>query len=105
MPNRFKRVEDANFATFAEIKESSLLSDSLNNFLIQSKKNDMSKKILIPIIVILVIAAGIGVYFILQKPTSEPPEGKCGDGICDAKEKANTNLKTCFRPDKERTGF
>ena len=52
----------------------------------------MNKKILIPIIVILIIAAGIGAYFILQKPAPEPQIEKCGDGICDEFEKANPNL-------------
>ena len=52
----------------------------------------MNKKILIPIIVILVLVAGIGAYFILYKPAPQPQIGKCGDGICDVKEKANPKL-------------
>jgi hypothetical protein len=44
----------------------------------------MNKKILILIIVIAVIAAGIGAYFIFQKP-SQPP-GKCGDRVCNKEE-------------------
>jgi len=51
----------------------------------------MNKQI-IPIIVIMVIATGIGAYFVLQKPAPEPQTDKCGDGICDDKEKANPNL-------------
>ncbi len=49
----------------------------------------MNKKIIIPIIVILIIVAGIGAYFIFQKPAAS---SKCGDGICDEKEKLNLNL-------------
>ena len=45
-------------------------------------------KVIIPIIVILIIAAGIGAYFVFQKPVPS----KCGDGVCDAKEKANLDL-------------
>lgn len=53
----------------------------------------MNTKILILIIVILIIAAGIGAYFIFYKPVATPsPQARCGDGICDAKEKANPNL-------------
>ena len=46
-------------------------------------------KLIIPIIVVLIIAAGIGAYFIFQRAT---PEDKCGDGICGTVEKANPNL-------------
>ena len=50
-------------------------------------------KLFIPIIVILIITAGIGAFFIFQKPAfPQPPAGKCGDGICDEKEKNNPNL-------------
>ena len=47
----------------------------------------MNKKILISIIVILILAAGIGAYFVLQKPAPELQIDKCGDGVCDEKEK------------------
>ena len=49
----------------------------------------MNKTAIAVIVIILFIAAGIGIYFILQNPSSQ---GKCGDGICGAKEKANSNL-------------
>lgn len=92
-------------------------------------------KLIIPIIAVLILAAGISGYFILQKTTLPKPsqeitsfeecakagypilefyprqcktsdsrtfiekketgdfvKGKCGDGICDAKEKANPDL-------------
>ncbi len=64
----------------------------------------MNKKILIPIIVILILAAGIGAYFYWEKikePTTTAipsattipsATGKCGDGICDEFEKANPSL-------------
>jgi len=61
----------------------------------------MNKKIAITILVaVVVIFASVGVYFALKKPTpvglqnNKPvsQNGKCGDGICDAKEKANPNL-------------
>ena len=44
------------------------------------------------IIALFIIAAGIGAYFIFQKPTPQPQIGKCGDGVCDEFEKANPNL-------------
>ena len=44
----------------------------------------MNQKILIAIIVILIISAGIGAYFVLQKPA---PISKCGDGVCGSVEK------------------
>lgn len=50
-------------------------------------------KFIIPIIVIAIIAAGIGAYFILQKPAlPEPQISKCGDGVCGPIEKKNPNL-------------
>ncbi len=53
----------------------------------------MNKKIIIPIIVILIIVAGIGVYFIFQKFV--PERDKCGDGICDEKENPRLCPKDC----------
>jgi len=61
----------------------------------------MNKKITIAIIAFIgVVVVSTGVYFALKKPTpvglqnNKPvsQNGKCGDGICDAKEKANPNL-------------
>lgn len=50
-------------------------------------------KLIIPIIVVIIIAAGIGAYFIFQRPAfPEPQLGKCGDGVCDSHEQANPNL-------------
>ncbi len=52
-------------------------------------------KPIIPIIVAIILAVGIGAYFIFQKPAfpePKPPIGRCGDGICDAFEKANPSL-------------
>lgn len=49
--------------------------------------SNIMNKLIIPIIVIAIIAAGIGAYFILQKPVSDPPISKCGDGICQLTEK------------------
>lgn len=61
-------------------------------------------KFIISIIITVIIAAGIGGYFIFQKPafpepptppeqsSNQPLNNKCGDGICDALEKANPNL-------------
>lgn len=49
----------------------------------------MNKKILIPIIVILIIATGIGIFFIFQKLAfPEQSLGRCGDGICGPVERA-----------------
>lgn len=39
----------------------------------------MTKKILIPIIVVLIIAAGIGAFFIFQKPAAQPPPAQGED--------------------------
>ncbi|MDO8740828.1 MAG: hypothetical protein Q7J54_04640 [Candidatus Woesearchaeota archaeon] len=68
----------------------------------------MNKKILITaIVIVLIIAVGIGIYFVLQKPQfdkcdlnkdgkvsaieqqkcEQQPGGKCGDGICGTVEK------------------
>lgn len=44
------------------------------------------------IIALFIIAAGMGAYFIFQKPTPQPQIGKCGDGVCDEFERANPNL-------------
>ncbi|PIP24256.1 MAG: hypothetical protein COX35_01705 [Candidatus Nealsonbacteria bacterium CG23_combo_of_CG06-09_8_20_14_all_37_18] len=54
----------------------------------------MNKKIiLIAIISILIIATGLGVFFVFQKPTlTQTKNGKCGDGVCDAKEKSKPKL-------------
>lgn len=52
----------------------------------------MNKKILISIIIILIAVAGIGAFFVLKKFNPQPPTGKCGDGICDEKEKTNPTL-------------
>lgn len=53
----------------------------------------MNKKILFPIIAILILATGIGAYFVLQKPAlPETQIGRCGDEICDSREQANPNL-------------
>lgn len=50
-------------------------------------------KLIIPIIIIAVIALGIGVFFVLQKPAfPEPQIGGCGDSICDEFEKKNSNV-------------
>ena len=55
----------------------------------------MSKLITI-IIVILVIAAGIGIYFIFQNPASQ---GSCGDGACQAIERQKgTCSEDCGNP-------
>lgn len=44
----------------------------------------MNKKILIPIIIILILVTGIGAYFIFQKPpVPKPPISRCGNGICE----------------------
>ncbi|MDP1853611.1 MAG: hypothetical protein Q8L26_05365 [Candidatus Omnitrophota bacterium] len=59
----------------------------------------MNKKILILIIVLILV--GIGALFILQKPAfPEQPLGRCGDGVCDAKEQNNPRLcpKDCKKP-------
>ncbi|MFZ2969787.1 MAG: hypothetical protein WA063_01420 [Minisyncoccia bacterium] len=65
-------------------------------------------KLTVSIIIAATLAAGIGAYFIFQKPAfSEPQIGRCGDGICDEKEKANPNLcpKDCgFLIGSERCG-
>ena len=44
-------------------------------------------KLIIPIIIVLIIAAGIGGYFAFQKPFADTNKGGCGDGICGPKEK------------------
>ncbi|MFZ2969788.1 MAG: hypothetical protein WA063_01425 [Minisyncoccia bacterium] len=45
-------------------------------------------KLIIPLIVVAIIAAGIGAYFVLQKPALPQPQiGRCGDGICQSIEK------------------
>lgn len=49
-------------------------------------------KFIIPIIAAVIISAGIGVFFIFQKPLFPEPIGKCGDGVCDAFERVNPNL-------------
>ncbi|MBI3754621.1 MAG: hypothetical protein HY265_00455 [Deltaproteobacteria bacterium] len=51
-------------------------------------------KLIAPIIITVIIVVGIGAFSILQKPAfPEPRTNKlCGDGICDANEKANPNL-------------
>ncbi|MCF7845473.1 MAG: alpha/beta hydrolase [Candidatus Pacebacteria bacterium] len=55
----------------------------------------MNKKTLIILVVILAfIAISVGVFFVLQKdilPNNQAGD-KCGDGICDEKEKANPEL-------------
>ena len=64
----------------------------------KQKMSNGVNKLTIPIIVILIIAAGIGVFSIFQTPAFSEPKmpiaksGKCGDGICDEKEKTNPNL-------------
>ncbi|MDP3260233.1 MAG: hypothetical protein Q8M34_06575, partial [Thermodesulfovibrionales bacterium] len=56
------------------------------------------KKFIILIIVVAIIAVGIGAFFVFQKPAFSEPKmpiakfGKCGDGICDEKEKNNPKL-------------
>lgn len=55
----------------------------------------MNKKILTSLITALIfIIAGIAIFFVLQKPI--PPDdqgrGRCGDGVCGEKEKANPRL-------------
>ena len=56
------------------------------------------KKFIILIIVVAIIAVGIGAFFVFQKPAFSEPKmpiakfGKCGDGICDEKEKNNPTL-------------
>jgi flagellar basal body-associated protein FliL len=55
-------------------------------------KKKIIKKIIILIIALFIIAAGMGAYFIFQKPTPQPQIGKCGDGVCDEFERANPNL-------------
>ncbi|TSD04968.1 MAG: hypothetical protein Athens071412_510, partial [Parcubacteria group bacterium Athens0714_12] len=58
-------------------------------------------KLIIPIIAVLILAAGIGISFIFQKPAfPEPQRGKCGDGICDDFEKKNPDL--CPQDCKEK---
>ncbi len=61
-------------------------------------------KLIIPIIIAVILAAGIGAYFIFQKST---PGAKCGDGVCqkteerknscpqDCKETPHIASKTC----------
>lgn len=54
-----------------------------------------TNKILISVIIVLIfVVAGIGIFFILQKPTLpvDQVKGRCGDGICGEKEKANPRL-------------
>ena len=69
-------------------------------------------KFIIPIIGVLILAAGIGAFLIFQKPafpqpltppeqsSNQPLNGKCGDGVCDAKEQNNPRLcpKDCKKP-------
>lgn len=57
-------------------------------------------KLIISIIVILVIAAGVGAYFVFQKSFSSPV-AKCGDGICQSAEKKKG---TCPEDCKEEPG-
>lgn len=48
----------------------------------------MNKKILFPIIAILILAAGIVAYFVLQKPAlPQSQTDRCGDGVCQLIEK------------------
>ena len=57
-----------------------------------------AKNLVILIIIILILAVGIGTYFLFQKSF---PKSKCGDGICDAKEKADPKLcpEDCYEQD------
>ncbi|MEK7482142.1 MAG: hypothetical protein AAB607_02235 [Patescibacteria group bacterium] len=63
-------------------------------------------KLIIPIIIAIVVTAGIGGYFIFNKsalpnlpkilPFSQNSQGKCGDGVCDSVEKdKNACPKDC----------
>lgn len=53
-------------------------------------------KLIIPIIVILIIATGIGAYFIFQKPAfPEPERGRCGDGLCGKTETKTSCVQDC----------
>ena len=61
-------------------------------------------KLIIPIIIVAVIAVGIGAYFIFQKPAfPELQLEKCGDGICDEFEKNNSNVcpKDCVQNNQQ----
>ncbi|MBI3754620.1 MAG: hypothetical protein HY265_00450, partial [Deltaproteobacteria bacterium] len=68
-------------------------------------------KFIIPIIVAVILAAGIGAFFVFQKPAFPEPQKQilpqtqtnklCGDGVCDSAEKANPNL--CPKDCKEQT--
>ena len=55
------------------------------------------KKVILIIIAAVIVAGGIGGYFIFKKPVSLEPKppieqvGKCGDNICDDFEKAHPN--------------
>ncbi|MBI3377973.1 MAG: hypothetical protein HY035_06200 [Nitrospirae bacterium] len=55
-------------------------------------------KLIIPIFVVIIIAAGIGAFFVFQKSAFSEPKmpiakfGRCGDGICDEFEKKNPTI-------------
>jgi hypothetical protein len=54
-----------------------------------------TNKILIAVTIVLIfIVAGIAMFFVSQKPIlpADQSSGKCGDGICGKKEKANPKL-------------
>lgn len=49
-------------------------------------------KLILPIAVVVIIIAAIGLLFIFQISDFLQPQSTCGDGICDAKEKTNLSL-------------
>lgn len=52
----------------------------------------MNKLIISTSIILIIFAAAVISYFIFQKYHPEPSISRCGDGICDDKEKINTKL-------------